>query len=1014
MNYDEFKLLLSAMGNPDNEIIKKSLYEYDQFVQQDPLSVIQLHLNNITDPCSFTQRLSAVLLGRLINVLGELILSYDMNQMQNALFLCLQQQNVSSLAPALISRTAKICTIQIWPNLTNDLLSLTMQSNFISASAIDALTECIELQVIDPFDIIEEIGNIISFYFLEEIYSQICYPSLFRLIYSIMRNPVKENLMLALVIDKLPSISYDLINQVMSDLCHFYDAKHGMFQEFLEVIVPVILAFIKSEDCPIGARNSSLYLLSRIVDHFPYVLYEMCNGIFDNLFCVLDTVEDASDTLSDISFSLGGNFDFAMHTFDVLKENVHNPNQRMRNLAFIAFGSVIIGIKEHFLNEFYTELISIYNVGFNDQIDEVRFSAFKSFRSLIEAFNGYANDFDIQEVYSLIIQSLGSENNPNILIEILKLLRAFLISEAEELSDLIPLIQVLFDLFDTKQSVVLDCIKLIAKTLSNDFVPYSMRIALYLSEVLDDQTHNYPRKAFFKCIESIPYFENAFESNVFVELSNKVINLFLNINQDDLTASEKQILNTAISQIVLKQDESIFNHVFNVIFATASQEMIIEEYPMTVDINDLSDMVHIKDGNVYKCFSISQRDEIESSLNIIISFYDRFSEILKNNSSEILIMALKWSNRFYGNVLNESALHLIEKIMETIDYSFYFKVFEEIIKITSRYQNMRISKTCFRILKIVVNAFCINNEDPETFVDSTIHVLDYLYHLILKMHVDAHSEQNLFEYETHDKLSKLEVLCAQILVPIIQTYPDIMNKLNDIIPLKIIEDDYAHHATYIVWCAYATSQFCDITVTEEIYKFFRNLMFIHNLPVQETGVLAVAQIVSSKKLFEKLPEVLISFDTVYQSISHSSQRIIAFYISMSLLYLIPTFENTEIYTELLQQLNTYLLLSTSVDSYFNEDFSNQFRYCMKSFSIDWSNIDVIYHLLDISLLYACNPHLSSNIREEYDRFIIEIINQDVDPMCKEELKSKLSPNQINRINDIQQKKISKQSQQTEV
>ena len=610
---------------------------YNGLVENNPLQVMYAHienmLNNANDESAFT---SAVLLGRLVNLKGDVLLNGNNVEYVKSSLLELMANprrpvKFRMYFAGVVADFAKFyCPNGLWNNLGEQILSICACDDIQTISCgLECLAFCIRsapIQV-DKTALLAkclscEISPEVYVYGLRVVYASDLVPEYLARIAEI------------LTLD----LSCEILETILSDLTNYIEDHAGVItleqaSSLLHVLFSLVTRSISD-----GAKVCVILLISLLVSEFPSSLGEDVEASVKLLFQIMcteseDVSREAALASHVMSLTIGSGTQFATASWMIGETFLVDPNPRIRMLAYVFIRKVLPGVAIIWFCIMPSDLWKFIKNGFLEAETRVRVSAYSLGSLFLQMIAEVYSTFDCSEAIPDVLECFNREKDLEALVFLMKLFLALCVAIQQTNPNAFgeiagPVTEIFSRILGLgTTNAKLFCLAIRIARVFMLTRSYPIPEISELCKTVCKSPESYPLEYCLECLETL-----ALSPREPPETAFFVLELVFRLSFDDcLSSADVSRLNDIVSYYILNQRDCIakvFQNVVEFVIRGVSKPFQSIEFPASTNAKTIVDYIHAKErsGNTIICYDPSEVDNKVSYLRTLSRLFSAMPE----------------------------------------------------------------------------------------------------------------------------------------------------------------------------------------------------------------------------------------------------------------------------------------------------------------------------------------------------------------------------------------------------
>lgn len=801
MDLPDFQALLRTLSI-SNEESGCSQSIYNDLIDKNYHSTFLLHLqNSLLEQDQETSKLSVILANRMINETILAIKDPEFHQyVKTSLFQFLNHTFYVSEMPlivaSLVSTSYRIYR-STWSDYYSYLFSFIENADICKFSCIvDCLALSIRTESNDIASLIPILIDIIN-KGLNQQNAQIIV-STFRLLYACSMHCYDVLQVIFNNIQILETLPVNFQCGMMSDLYNFYvDSElKGQLEQYFLAFISFLVSISTQANMSEGARNSAIELIPKVirdnisqaVQSISQIIHELIPVLYEleGIDLELSQNEDTSPrsemnvALRQIVEMYSGNCDFSFDIYDFAKIAVNETNIASQ-YAGLSLLSSIIAYCYNFLDTLIIEIIEIIGNYLIDPNPLLRKTALECLSSLIDNQTHYLelDEEKSDELLYILLQTMEVEMVNPVFRAQVKALYSFIVSFPSTTTKYMEQIlnmyaSKVFQCDDFSILYIIDgFIELISSYGISNFQSYHVILDL-ITEIFYDMSNN---RFSYQIFHMIPCLKNCFENEIFDDLIDQCIKVF--INEPDACAYRyicsflKNVFYYNI-QFSNEQMQIVQNYLLN----SLSRDIAEEKIPLIYDRNEFIDMI-IKVDNaegIITCYNSDHFNEIYQVLSVAKIFISKYQNLCLNQIDLYVSIISKWMQFIVSPSIVYRAILCFNSVIPLIQPDQLITFLPMII------QASRTITDCGMLVKIIpviifFEISILRNKAPDdAFCQEIVELfLNLLNRSVMREKEKIDIERNLLDCRTsHYNEVLLQMSLSSVIQPLFEHCPDQM------------------------------------------------------------------------------------------------------------------------------------------------------------------------------------------------------------------------------------------------
>ena len=721
MNLDDFKnLILACCTSSDDSIRQEKEAQYNALIEEDCVSVIRLHLQNIIVlPSQAIQKSSAILLRRLLSTVSssniEIFTPEIVEELKNTLFTVFSNENYDRTIRIFVGGSLLLVNLAANANeIENDFFSplfelCNSEIPTIASVAVLVLAQFVDNKLIDLGELAEPINTLISTRLSIEQTSEV-FLAVFRLVYSVS-SVIDVTPYISTICAAISSFQEADLNALLRDLLSYKTISKSVFENGADELIPVITEIIKNTEKNISTRGLAIQILVSIIEVNPEKFIEQTEEITSLLIDCLGEIDESYDPTVNpyVDSSIHSQAAVAFINLSSVFRGYYSffENVIERFNAMIAEESLESAITAfNFMSCIASEASSYHGLYFPNDHMQTFIEAISSDNEILSyvalrCFDRYLEAFSVlwRPTYEL-----ATEGVIEALIEISQQKESqpfheLAISAISRFIQLFPktipvsaeaLIEYLFSMIDQENidimCTIFNALKIIAQILGQSYMPYAEQTLEVVNEIIGGGLDAYEQDVFFAATKLFVSLLNVIERDKAADHANEYLSLIEQIDIHSLSMNAKASIHESLI-IIMRIVPAVIAEHFDFFFQKSMEvfdaEYEVETFDFSANSADLFDYeikTCVQDQCIvgYKKDDIAQLTTAFDIINILMATCkDQFFE----HNVELLVKIIELQRKVSSDRIKKYVVNFMFQLYQSFDPSYTGKL-EDAMKLS--------------------------------------------------------------------------------------------------------------------------------------------------------------------------------------------------------------------------------------------------------------------------------------------------------------------------------------------
>jgi hypothetical protein len=595
MTLESFKSLILACCTADDDQSRlENESQYNSLIEEDAVSVIRLHLQNLIElPSETVQKISAVLLRRLLLVLRgrspELFSPEFVDEMKNVLFGVFSNENYDKTIRVFVGDSLHFISLAAAANgIESDFFTpifelCNSEIATISSTAIQCLASFIANKSVDVSELSEPINALVRADLSVQQPSEV-FLAVFRLIYS-ASSVIDITPYIASICDTISTFQEPDINTLLRDLLSYKTIAITVFENSAEELVPRIIEIIKNTEGNMVTRGLAMQIFVSIVEVNPEKFVEQSEdiiGLFIDCLSEIDETYDptvnvyidlsihsqAAVSIINLSMIYRGYYSFFEHVIDRFNALIEGGTFQSTVVAFDFMACISQEVTSYHGLYFPNDSMETFIAAFCSENETISYVSLRCFNKYLMAFSTqWRPNYELSTegvIESLVEISQQKESQPLhelVIIAISMFIQLFpsTIPPSAE-----TLVGYLFSMIDQENidiiCTIFNTLKVIVQILGHSYEPFAEQTLQVVNEIIGAGLEAYDEDVFFAATKLFVSFIYVLDREKTAEHSNEYLSLIEQIDVNGLSINAKTAIRDSLIDIQKVVPDAIAEH----------------------------------------------------------------------------------------------------------------------------------------------------------------------------------------------------------------------------------------------------------------------------------------------------------------------------------------------------------------------------------------------------------------------------------------------------------------------